>query len=491
MISIDFVGSDVPMASTEVAGVVSRSNWNEAAGANGSGMTLVDENGTATTASVTWTSSTVYKLPILDTPGNLRMMKGYLDTVGQNAVVNVTGLPVNSAGYDIYVYADGANWGATRNGTYQISGPGITTTGINLTDAAKTNFSGIYTQANSSDGNFVKFTISGTGFTVTAIPGTGSDGTARAPINGMQIVPHGISLPDFSISASPSLQTLNPGGSTTYTVTLGAINGFTGTMTLSASGLSGIGTSASFSPPTITGSGTSTMTITTGSTISTGTSKVTITGTSGNLAHTTSVNFLISNATPGAGAISIDFVGSGVPMASTEIAGIVPRSNWNEAAGANGSGMALVDETGTTSTANLAWSSSSVFKLPTRNTPGNFRMMNGYLDTVGQNAIVTVTGLPANSTGYDIYVYADGANSGATRNSTYQISGAGITTTSINLTDAPHTNFSGTYVQANSSNGNFVQFTIPSADFTITAIPGTGSDGTARAPINGIQIIPR
>jgi hypothetical protein len=35
--------------------------------------------------------------------------------------VTVSRLPANSAGYDVYVYADGDN-AATRTGTYQISG---------------------------------------------------------------------------------------------------------------------------------------------------------------------------------------------------------------------------------------------------------------------------------------------------------------------------------------------------------------------------------
>ena len=514
------------------------------------------------------------------------MMKGYLDTVNQNAIVTVAGLPTNSAGYDLYVYADGSNGTATRTGTYQISGAGITTTSINLTDAANTNFSGTFVQANNSNGNYVMFTINATGFTLTAIPGAASDGVMRAPVNGIQIVPHS-TTPDFSISASPSSQTVTPGNSTTYTVTVGALNGFTGTVTLSASGLP-TGATASFSPATLSGSGTSTLTVTTASTTAAGTSTLTITGTSGSLTHSTTTTLVVSAApdfsistspssqtvTPGnsttytvtvgalngftgtvtlsasglptgatasfspatlsgsgtstltvttasttaagtstltitgtsgslthsttttlvvitLGAISIDLVGASVaPMAASEVAGVVPKSNWNDASGANGSGLALVDETGAATGATVTWTASSVHSMAIADTAGNFRMMNGYLDTVNQNAIVTVAGLPTNSAGYDLYVYADGSNGTATRTGTYQISGAGITTTSINLTDAANTNFSGTFVQANNSNGNYVMFTINATGFTLTAIPSTASDGVMRAPVNGIQIVP-
>jgi hypothetical protein len=301
-------------------------------------------------------------------------------------------------------------------------------------------------------------------------------------------------LPDFSISVSSS-QTVNPGNSATYAVTVGALNGFTGTVTLSASGLPSPGAAASFSPPTISGSGTSIMTITTGTNTAAGTFAPTIIGTSGSLTHSVTTNLVVSAisaiaAASPKGAISIDFVGSVVAMASTEVAGVVPKSNWNNAIGANGSGMALVNETGTATTAIVTWTSSSVFHLPIKDTPGNFRMTKGYLDTVGQNAVVTVTGLPADSTGYDIYVYADGTNPGGTRTGAYQISGTGITTTSINLTDVINTNFRGTFTQANNSNGNYVKFSITATGFTITAIPGVSTDGSKRAPVNGIQIIP-
>jgi hypothetical protein len=320
-ISIDFAGGAVNMAASEVAGVVPKSNWNVADFESGTGMALVDETGTQSGATVTWSSNSYWSTKIEDTPGDFRMMKGYIDPQGQSATVSVAGLPSNSSGYDIYVYADGANGGATRTGTYQISGTGIAATSINLTDAPNTDFNGTYVQANNSSGNFVKFTITATAFVVTATPGPASDKTSRAPINAIQIVPHASAAPDFSISASPASQAVNPGNSTTYTVTIGALNGFSGVVTLSASGLPA-GSSTSFSPTTITGSGTSTMTVSTGTNTSLGTSMLTVTGTSGGLAHTAAVNLTVTTVTAGAGAVSIDFVGNSVaPMASTEIAG--------------------------------------------------------------------------------------------------------------------------------------------------------------------------
>jgi len=79
----------------------------------------------------------------------------------------------------------------------------------------------------------------------------------------------------------------------------------------------------------------------------------------------------------------------------------------------------------------------------------------------------------------------------ASRAGLYQINGAGITTTSVSLTDAPNTNFSGTFTQANNSNGNYAVFTINAGGSPLSAIPSAATDGTQRAPLNGIQIVPR
>src|SRR5215831_6110905 len=80
----------------------------------------------------------------------------------------------------------------------------------------------------------------------------------------------GTPTPDFSLSASPSSQTVAQGSGTSYTATVTALNGFTGTVTFSASGLPA-GASASFNPTSVTGSGSSTMTVTTSSTTPAGT----------------------------------------------------------------------------------------------------------------------------------------------------------------------------------------------------------------------------
>ena len=98
--------------------------------------------------------------------------------------------------------------------------------------------------------------------------------------------------PDFTISVSPTSRTVTRGSSGTYTVTIGAVNGFTGTVSLSVTGL-GSRVTATFSPTTVTGSGTSTLTVTVNRRAGTGTRTLTITGVSGSLSHSTTAALVI------------------------------------------------------------------------------------------------------------------------------------------------------------------------------------------------------
>jgi hypothetical protein len=102
---------------------------------------------------------------------------------------------------------------------------------------------------------------------------------------------------DFTISATPSSQTVAAGSSTSYTVAVAPQNGFTGTVALSASGLPS-GATASFNPTSINGSGSSTLTVTTSSSTPAGSYTLTSTGTSGSLSHSATVTLTVSGTPP-------------------------------------------------------------------------------------------------------------------------------------------------------------------------------------------------
>jgi hypothetical protein len=100
---------------------------------------------------------------------------------------------------------------------------------------------------------------------------------------------------DFSISATPSTQTVVQGTNANYQVDVTALNGFSGTVTFSVTGVPG--GNASFNPTGITGSGTSTLTVFT-NVLTPGTYTLTVTGTSGSLIHSTTVTLVVNSTTP-------------------------------------------------------------------------------------------------------------------------------------------------------------------------------------------------
>ncbi len=203
-IAIDFgVSVQSAMGPTEVAGVVSQSNWNSFGGATGSQGSLLDNSGSATSTSVSWTSNGLYQVQDgqTDTPGNQRMMYGYLDTDNATTTsVSVSGIPSSflANGYDVYVYFDGSNGADNRTGQYTL----VPSIGSSLTkygrDAGNTFYNGTFVEANSTvapttvtsapAGNYIHFSalIAG-GFTLNAIPSLG-EGFQRAPVNGIEIV---------------------------------------------------------------------------------------------------------------------------------------------------------------------------------------------------------------------------------------------------------------------------------------------------------------
>jgi len=102
--------------------------------------------------------------------------------------------------------------------------------------------------------------------------------------------------PDFSLSASPSSMTIQQGGSSSSTVTVTSINGFSSPVTLSVSG-NPAGVMASFSDNPVTppsdGSAQSLLTVLVDATATAGTYSLTVTGTSDALSHSTTIPLTI------------------------------------------------------------------------------------------------------------------------------------------------------------------------------------------------------
>jgi galactose oxidase-like protein/glyoxal oxidase-like protein len=100
--------------------------------------------------------------------------------------------------------------------------------------------------------------------------------------------------PDFSVTATPSSQNVAQGKSTSYTVNVTPSGGFTGSVSFSVAGLPS-GATSSFAPSSVSGSGSSTLTVNASSSTPAGTYPLTITATSGTLTHTAQVNLTVAD----------------------------------------------------------------------------------------------------------------------------------------------------------------------------------------------------
>jgi hypothetical protein len=107
-------------------------------------------------------------------------------------------------------------------------------------------------------------------------------------------------ISDFALTATPPSQSILAGGSTSYSATVTATNGFSGLVTFATSGLPP-GAAGSFSPPTITGAGSSTLNVSTTNSIVPANYTLTLVANSGALSSTTSVSLVIGSvlALPG------------------------------------------------------------------------------------------------------------------------------------------------------------------------------------------------
>jgi hypothetical protein len=171
----------------------------------------------------------------------------------QYGVSNGDVVKASIIGSTITVYKNGTQIGTATDNTYKSGAPGI-------------GFDGpVGTNAN---WGFSSFSV--------------TDGTTQSTQN-------------FTLSATPSSQTVPQGTSAAYTVAVAPSGGFTGAVALSASGLPA-GATVTFNPTSITTSGSSAMTVTTASTTPLASSALTIKGTSGGVTQTATAKLAVTSS---------------------------------------------------------------------------------------------------------------------------------------------------------------------------------------------------
>ncbi|NUR71074.1 MAG: M28 family peptidase, partial [Hamadaea sp.] len=98
---------------------------------------------------------------------------------------------------------------------------------------------------------------------------------------------------DFSIAASPTSGSVNPGGSLSTTVSTALTNGSAQSISLTSTGTPS-GVTVSFSPSTVTTGGSSTATITASASAAPGTYAITLTGTGTSATHSTTFSLTVN-----------------------------------------------------------------------------------------------------------------------------------------------------------------------------------------------------
>ena len=264
---------------------------------------------------------------------------------------------------------------------------------------------------------------------------------------------------DYTLSASPASVTVAQGGSGASTITVNPTNGFTGSVSLSASGLPS-GVTASFNPASTTG--TSTLTLTASSTATTGTATVTVTGTSGSLTHTTTVSLTVTPVVVG------DFSISATPSSQTVTAGAGTSytATVTGSGGFNGNVSFTISglpagANATFNPASVIGSGSSTISVTTSTTTpsGSFPLtITGTSGSLVHSTTVTLVVNPAPVPNFTISV------------SPTSLSVARNSSGNYTVTIAPQNGFTGTVSLSVSGLGSRV-----TATFTPTSVTGSGT----------------
>ena len=216
---------------------------------------LLNQAGVPSVASFVQVTATPSDFSVAATPSSQTASRG------KSTSYSVSVTPSNGFSGNVNFSVTGLPSGATASFTpSSVSGSGSSTLTVNTTSATPI---GTYT-----------LTI------------TGSSGTLT---NSTQVT---LAVADFSLSASPSIQTVTANSKGTYTVTVSALGPFSAIVKFSASGLPAR-TTASFSPSSVTASGSSKLTIATKAKATSGSYAVTVTGSGGGLTHSTNVTLVI------------------------------------------------------------------------------------------------------------------------------------------------------------------------------------------------------
>jgi len=320
--------------------------------------------------------------------------------------------------------------------------------------------------------------------------------------------------PDFSLSATPSSQTVTAGNGTSYTATVTPSNGFNASVALTVSGAPA-GVTATLSPSSLSGSGSSTLSITTSTSTVAGTYPLTITGVSGTLSHSANVTLVVNPAPVPDFTLTVSpssqsvIVGSGSSYTATVSpvnsfsgtvaltvsgapAGVTATLTPNSLSGSGSSTLSVTTSSSTivgsytltiTGTSGSLTHSANVTLVV--NPPPDFSLSacsSPLTVVVGNSTTCTVRVTPINSYTGTAALSVSGLPSGATASfNPTSISGSGtstltISTSSSTLAGSYPLTITGTDSSAGLSHSVAVTLQVnspPPVDFTLTASPAS------------------
>ena len=185
-------------------------------------------------------------------------------------------------------------------------------------------------------------------------------------------------------------------------------------------------------------------------------------------------------------------------LAPTDIAGLVPQGNFNNADGASGTLSGLVDNGNNNTGASLTWTSPNTWASGTDTSTPNGKLLNGYIDSGGsaaKGAMVTVSNVPYKL--YNLVVYLNTDNGGGVpRVGDYEVVTSGGTQTqqvsygkSSNLTLAPPVGDNTIPINASTPSGTAIVFSnLSDPTLTLETNQAKLPNVNFRAPISGFQI---
>src|SRR5215471_7930004 len=229
-----------------------------------------------------------------------------------------------------------------------------------------------------------------------------------------------VGRPDFSITAAPpAAVTITPGSNPTATVTVASLFGFTGSVSITATGLPQ-GVSANFSPSSVNGSGTIVVNFNAQTSTPAGTTNISIVGTSGSLTHSATIALTVT----GPSDFSLSATNASVVQGgtATSTVTVTPGSGFTGSVALSASGLpsgvnASFNPTSTTGTSTLTFTASATAATGT--------------------ATVTVTGTSGNlshSTTITLIITAPQDFSLSSNPSSVSVAQGGTATSSITVT---------------------------------------------------------